>query len=461
MKYMNEKKEYQKKILELLKRKQRDNKNAPLNEIPVLRTNMREYDVSHQQERIIRAVKKDHPISVAYNIPFAYKISGKLDIPALRSTIEAVSYANEALRTVFVINEDHIIQVLTDKLPEFETEVIDADEDNRQELIADKVNRFAVIPFDTDGDSFCRWKLFIIGEDEYILSFTVSHIIADGWSSSVIFEELSDFYNKISNGEKTERKDKFQFSDYIEWYKRWNNSPQYEKQLDYWMKKLENWKQPFVFKHICDEAQLNDGDCFFFAIDKEILIRARKFASVHSCSLFILLFSVFNSLLYSYSGADDIVIAIPNANRSWEHAENVVGFFANDQIIDTYMGDAPDLYTLIERVRSEVMLAVANSAIIFDDYFCSLLPDRDKHDMIRVKFNYMVRKIGLKLNGTDIVEYKLNGKAATSNFNFVITEENDKLCCCIEYNKGYFTRDFISIFSEEYIKLLSDTIDRC
>lgn len=452
---MSNRSEYQKRILEAIKLK-KANRNAS-SELKISITNLKNYDVSAQQERILRNYIDKSKISVAYNIPFAFRIIGELDIDALQLSIEEVHNKNDALRTSFEIIDGKIMQIVNDTKPDFEIEYINSQ--NKEDTLSECVNKFAVDCFGFKDISFNHWKLFVIGESEYILVFVISHLISDGWSVSLIIDELSKNYNSIKNNEKKESDTVFQFADYIEWYKGWKGSSSYKIQLDYWLCKLDNWKEPYVFEYTCNENEKNNGDCLHFKVDKKTTIRSKKYSSLHKCSLFIFLLSVFNILLNHYQKTNYITLAIPNANRSWDNAEKVVGFFSNDMIIRTYLGDSPDMECIIERVRDEVMLAVANSTILFDDYFNVLLPSADKHDMIRIKFNYMVRKIALNLNGCKVDEYKLNGKPATSNLNFIIIEDDSELLCCIEYNKGCFDRKFINEFSSKYVELISDIVN--
>lgn len=453
---MSNRSEYQKRILKAIKTKKAN--STVSNELKISKTNLKKYDVSAQQERILRNYIDKPEIPVAYNIPFAFRIKGMLDFNILRSSIEELHNENNALRTSFEVIDGKLVQIVNETKPNFEIKYIESDNKNSESTISECVNKFAIKSFSFKEKSFNRWNLFIIGKYEYILVFVVSHLISDGWSVSLIFEELSDNYNKIKNNEKKECESVFQFADYIEWYKMWKGTPSYNKQLNYWLCKLDKWKNPFIFEQICDDNEKSNGESFHFKIGKNTTLKSKRYSSLHKCSLFIFLLSVFNMLLNTYKKSDNITMAIPNANRSWDNSEKVVGFFSNDMIIRTYLGDSPDVSTVIERVRDEVMLAVENSMILFDDYFNILLPSADKHDMIRIKFNYTVRRISLKLSGCEVDEYKLDGKPATSDFNFVIIEDNSELSCCIEYNKGCFERDFIKEFCDKYVKLITDII---
>jgi NRPS condensation-like uncharacterized protein len=48
--------------------------------------------------------------------------------------------------------------------------------------------------FDLETGPLFRFHLFILGEEEYVLTMIIHHIISDGWSNTVLVGELFTLY---------------------------------------------------------------------------------------------------------------------------------------------------------------------------------------------------------------------------------------------------------------------------
>jgi len=70
-------------------------------------------------------------------------------------------------------------------------------------------------PFDLEAGPLIRGRLIRLGEDQHTLLITMHHIVSDGWSMGVLFNELSALYGAyLRGGEDPLPKLEVQYADY-------------------------------------------------------------------------------------------------------------------------------------------------------------------------------------------------------------------------------------------------------
>jgi hypothetical protein len=128
-----------------------------------------------------------------YNIPFAYRILGPLNLKALEQSLNEIVRRHEVLRTIFSTVDDQPVQVISAALP-VTVQIV-----HHQDLPApereSEVQRLATAearrPFDLSKGPLFRATLFKVTEEDHVFLLTMHHIISDGWSMDVFFRELS------------------------------------------------------------------------------------------------------------------------------------------------------------------------------------------------------------------------------------------------------------------------------
>ncbi|MGH7361989.1 MAG: condensation domain-containing protein, partial [Candidatus Methylomirabilales bacterium] len=196
--------------------------------------------LSFAQERLWFLDQLEGP-SATYNIPGGLKLTGVLDIGALRSSLAEVVGRHEVLRTTFPTVEGVAVQVIA-SAGEVPLSVVDlqglgeeAQTGELGRLAAEEAGR----PFDLARGPLLRACLLKLGEEAHGLLLTLHHIIADGWSMEVFIRELSALYRAFSLGLPSSLAGlPIQYADYAEWQRRWLKGEVLEAQLRYWREQL-------------------------------------------------------------------------------------------------------------------------------------------------------------------------------------------------------------------------------
>ena len=77
------------------------------------------------------------------------------------------------------------------------------------------------------------------GDEDYLLSLVVHHIIFDAWSHGVLLNELAERYNAARVGKTLALPPlDIKFADYAGWQRDWLESDDFDHQLTYWKNKL-------------------------------------------------------------------------------------------------------------------------------------------------------------------------------------------------------------------------------
>src|SRR3546814_18886450 len=84
-----------------------------------------------------------------------------------------------------------------------------------------------------------RVTLLRLDEGDHQLLVTLHHIIADGWSMSVLIDEFSRLYAVACQGQVAALAPLLlQYADYGSWQRQWLAQGEAERQLTYWKRQL-------------------------------------------------------------------------------------------------------------------------------------------------------------------------------------------------------------------------------
>ncbi|HEU5231089.1 MAG TPA: condensation domain-containing protein, partial [Ktedonobacteraceae bacterium] len=198
------------------------------------------FPLSFAQQRLW-ILDRLEPDTSTYNIPLALRLSGPVNVEALRYAFCAVIQRHEVLRTVFVEVEGVPFQKIlpADTLPIPLTDLCHLDGAERQQEAQRQITEEAARPFDLTEDFPLRAALFQLAEDEYILAITMHHIASDAWSVEVLYQEIMAHYTAFAEGRPSSLPALLvQYVDYALWQRQWLQGEVLERQLGYWKKQL-------------------------------------------------------------------------------------------------------------------------------------------------------------------------------------------------------------------------------
>ncbi|TYC20421.1 non-ribosomal peptide synthetase, partial [Micromonospora sp. MP36] len=150
-----------------------------------------------------------------YKIPILLRLTGELDVAALRAALRDVLARHESLRTIYPDADGDPYQVILDAdaaCPSVTVETVDPAE--VRELMLAETRR----GFDLAVDPPLRARLFALGDGEYFLLLVLHHIAGDGWSMAPLGRDFSAAYAARVAGRAPEFTPlPVQYADYALW----------------------------------------------------------------------------------------------------------------------------------------------------------------------------------------------------------------------------------------------------
>ncbi|MBI6899466.1 amino acid adenylation domain-containing protein [Pseudomonas putida] len=424
--------------------------------------------LSFAQQRLLFLWQLE-PHSAAYNMAAGLRLSGRLDVAALRRSFEHLVARHEALRTVFQVDGDQPRQVIleTQAVPLEQVDLTAVASERREAELAAQVREASHQPFDLLHGPLLRATLYRLAAEDYVLLVCMHHIVSDGWSMDVMVKEFVHSYQAFSQGQAPQLPAlEVQYADYAIWQRSWLEAGEGERQLDYWRQQLGQ-EQPLL-EVAADFArprtQSFDGQTLGFDFGAELSRRLGGYARAQGMTLFMLVLAGFSLFLSRQAGQRDIRIGVPNANRGRAEVEGLIGFFVNTQVLRCQVDERLSFDDLLAQVREAVLGAQAHQELPFEQLVDALVPERNlgHNPLFQVKFNQnvgMQRQRSLALSGLSVAEYPLDKVGTHFDLALDITDDGQLIHGEMTFASDLYQRATVEAFIPAFIELLGQLLD--
>ncbi|WP_425736022.1 amino acid adenylation domain-containing protein, partial [Micromonospora sp. DT68] len=314
------------------------------------------------------------PLSSAYHIPFALKLHGDLDVPALERAWHALVVRHEALRTRFV-DEGGVPRQVVDPPPvNRPLPVVELTADEIEKWAADEIHR----PMDLANGPLLRTSLARVSPREHVLVFVVNHIVCDGWSMRVLAGELSMLYTAETGGPEARLPElPIQPADHAAWQRRWLDGDRLDRQRDYWRTRLGDLATVDLPTDRLRPAEpRGTGASQSRNLPSELADAARAYARANGVSLLALMQATLLTVLHRYTGQSDLPVGSDFSGRNRADLEPLVGFFVNSMVLRTSLEGDPGFAELVRRCHATVLEATNHQDIPFSLVVDTLQPER-------------------------------------------------------------------------------------
>ena len=216
------------------------------------------------------------------------------------------------------------------------------------------------------------------------------HIIVDGWSIGVFFEEISEVYSALAAGREVQLPAQaLQFSDFANWQRRWCTAELATRQFAYWKDCLHEASPVFPTNVGAAGALLTSRIAHEpFHLSSDLVVRLSALSRSQGGTLFMALLAGFKAMLLARTGRGDICVATAMANRTQQWTERVIGPMENTTLIRTRMDSDLSFLEALSRVRDSVLEAYARQELPFEILSARLAEhdDVDPASLIQVFF---------------------------------------------------------------------------
>jgi amino acid adenylation domain-containing protein len=333
-----------------------------------------------------------------YNIPWALWLDGALDVSALQQAWDAVLVRHEALRTTFRNESGVPVQVVDDEpaaWPLVASSVEQLAADEREPAALAMIRDLARAPFDLATGPLVRTALIRLSPESHVLAVVIHHIVADGWSFRILFDELSADYEAISRGGgPVAAEPPIQYVDFAIWQVEHAEEGGYTAAERFWRAELADASSalPLPTDAPYPARQTSAGQAVSTTIDGGLADQLRQLATGQGATLFAVLLAAYSVVLARLTGSDDLLIAVPMAARVKRETESVVGLFMNTVVIRVRIDRDGTLGDLLRSVHAATVRAMEHQDLPFARVVELVKPNRDPARLPLVQVMFTMEK---------------------------------------------------------------------
>ncbi len=402
------------------------------------------------------------PGSPAYNIPTAIRLTGRLNVAVLQQSLDEIVRRHEVLRTTFPTVDGEAVQVIAPSLtwPLPVVDLQECSEATRETLTLQLAAEEAQRPFNLAHGPLLRATLLRSSEQEHVFLLTMHHIVSDGWSIGVFIREMSVLYDAFAVGQPSLLPElPIQYADFALWQREWLQGERLENQLTYWKQQLGDG--PSALELPGDRPrpaiQTFRGARQPFELALSLSRALSALSQQEGVTLFMMLLAAFKTLLYRYTGQEDVLVGSPIANRNRTEIEGLIGLFVNTLVVRTNLAGNPTFRELLGRVRSVTSGAYAHQDLPFEQLIGELQPQRDlsRNPLFQVMF-VLQNTPRPTMTRSDLTLSPLESRSGTAQFDLRLSmeEDGDGLGGLCEYSTEIFDAATINHLLNHFRALL-------
>ncbi|MGW0008033.1 amino acid adenylation domain-containing protein, partial [Nocardia grenadensis] len=409
--------------------------------------------------------------SAAYNLPVAIRLTGALDVEALRAAVADVLERHESLRTRYPLGAGDL--PYQEVLPA--AQVIGGMEIAAADDPVARVAELMSVGFDVTEQAPVRVLLLTTGPDEWVLAMVVHHIAADGSSVGPLTRDLMTAYAARVTGEAPGWTPlPVQYADYSIWQRELlgdESDPESiaAQQVGYWQSALAG--VPDQLDLPADRprpaVQTFAGGRVRFAIDAETHAGLQRVAQQQNATLFMVVHSALAVLLSRLSGSDDITIGTPVAGRGERALDDLVGMFVNTLVFRTELNRGEAFTDLLRRQREIDIAAFAHADVPFERLVEVLNPARStaRHPLFQVGLTFQnLAQSVLELPGLTVSGIDTDTEISQFDLNLVLGDTYDAagapegLAGYLTYATALFDHATVEGFLGRFARLLREIV---
>lgn len=396
-----------------------------------------------------------------FNISNAVRMNGVLNKDIFKNALKTLVMRYESMRTTFKNNNGKPVQIIHENididLPEIDISFYPKDE--MEEQLKGLLKKEARQIFNLETGPLFRFSLFILGKEEYVFSMTIHHIISDAWSNAIFVGEFFRLYEAGLKGKNLTLPDlAIQYADYADWERKRLEGETLEDLLGYWKKQLEKpVTLPMPIDYPRPKSQNYEGNFESLNIPQDISEKLKLICTKEGVSMFMVILAAFQTLLYRYTGQNDIFTGTVVANRNRKEVENVVGFFMNTLVLRTSFDGDPAFINVLNRVKQMTLDAYTHQELPFDKLLEELRPERDisRTPLFQVMFIlHNTQKVTLELPGLKMQQIDVQSDMAPFDLRLQLTETDNGIKGGFDYSATIFKRSTVIRMGAHLINIL-------
>jgi len=403
------------------------------------------YELSPTQQGLLFHALYEQTAGAYFN-QLTCVLQGGLDTGAFREAWHVVAARHPALRTSFHWKAlERPVQVVHPR-----ADIPWVIEDWSALLAEEQEHRWAALgeddrrsPFDLSSPPLMRCALARIGKDAYRFRWSQHHLLLDGWSSSIVLNDVLSAYDAIVRGQRFDPPVPPRFRENILWLQQQDDVAAER----FWRAQLDGFASPtplvIGLPEMDGTVQAGRFGEAELTIPDALGSRLKSLAAANHITLNTLFHGVWSILLSRYSGESDIVFGSIASGRSsaLEQSDAIVGLFINTVPVRARVdADAPLFAWLRDLQRDNAEREVYSYSSLADvQRWSAVAGGTALFETILIFENYPVAEslaaAGHSVSVTDVTAFEPNNYPMT----FVVTP-GESIGLKVMFDAGRFDR---------------------
>ncbi len=399
--------------------------------------------------------------ALAYNVGFSIPLEyANFSIKRFETSLNTLIKRHESLRTVFREDENGEARqwILSPEELGFKIKYQDLREKEYPEKIIDRYNKKeAGTRYDLQNGPLLRVCLFQLSENEYVLCFGIHHIIIDGWSLHLAFEETMKYYHSSESESFSELK--IQYKDYVQWQLNNLKDGSFDEIKKYWMNLLSgalptlnlptNKKRPAIKTY--------NGETLSTYLSVKLSNQIKNYVAENKGTAFMGFLASFNAMFYHYTGQTDIILGSVFSGREHSEMEDQIGFYGNTVALRNTFNKEESFDQLFKRIKQTTLTALENENYPFerliDDLDVKVDPSRSYIFDVMLVLQKRRETLDIEKNDSFIYGdeiYVTGDNSSKYDFYIAVAESDNQINLKIEYNTDVYERELVEKFIVDY-----------
>lgn len=418
--------------------------------------------LSYVQERFW-FTEKLHPGTIMHNIAGAATISGDLDIDLLIEGFNAVTLKHDILRSSFPEDENGAYINISDDST-FEYQIVDCrslpELDRKKEALKHIKSRINT-PFDINNGPL--WSVIFCQLDNrtWFVGVVLNHIIADGTSTSILFQETIDYYlGRLKSEDMKLKSLDIQYQDFTYWQRDEIENKNGKEDLEFWKNHLEDGE--FTLSLLNPNNYEKGITRLPFHIPLNKVEQIKEYAKREKVTPFVLLLSVLYSVIFRLSGQEDICVGVPVAGRNHVDLSPLIGCFINTLPVRRNIDPEISFRMFLNKTRVISSEVFKHQSVPFERLVADHFSERNMEltPFCQILFSYEDSpNRNLNVPGFEIKFEELDSDATRFEIELEVNNDVNGYTGWFHFNRAMFTNKNGEILKDCFISIIDQVLE--
>lgn len=418
--------------------------------------NLKYFKLSNAQKRIwyTQRINLNSPL---HNIGGCLRILGEVNFAILEETIQRLIATNDEMRLTLMEKNGEPYQYFS-LYKENNIDYFDFSNENSPEV---KFKEWSASIFEKSfillNSNLYYFAMYRISEKECGLLLKIHHIISDGWSFSILTDEICKIYESLYNHKELMNYKKSSYIKYIQSEEEYLKSDRFIRNKKFWNAKFRDLPESTLYKS-SDELRAKRE---IFNVNKTISKNIKAFVEDNRISVNTFFMTIIGIYLSKSLQKDDIVLGNPVYNRMKREYRNIIGMFTSTMPVRLKINSDKSTKDLLDEVGKELRACFFNQMYPYNILIEDLGVQKKGCDsLFKLSVNYYNSTYSkyLAKSPTEVIEYFSGHQSYCMQL--VIKEwMDDTFTFNFDYKVSEYTREEINYMYNHVMNLIEQVLD--